>query len=116
MGLYTSFFIGLVYLWTVTGALALGFPIPQPKPCKIYWDGPAVHKVVASTPGVERYIATPEMVIEYIVGTVQTHVGQRKVEIVRVHSHTDKGCYQVQTYQGNDVGPWLKLLTDQEDA
>jgi hypothetical protein len=101
-------------------ALSLGFPIPQPKPpCGTgdYWDGPQVHKNVASWPEVVRYIATTDYVLARLKDQ-KFQYGNQVISLPVVHEHTydQNGCYVLNVFVGASANPWLDLLTDQEDS
>jgi nucleoside 2-deoxyribosyltransferase len=79
---------------------ALGYPIPQEKPCLAYWDSAKAHKYVREHAQVYGYVATShEVLARYKDGT--------GVWI----THTEKGCLVVVKYsrsQSEALLSWLK--------
>jgi hypothetical protein len=83
-------------------ALSLGFPIPQPKPCKTYFDGAYWHKKIANDPRTLAYIATPDFII-----------AKSKQGPGILIKPSKKGCLIIERLTALQVD---KLLTDQEDS
>ena len=83
-------------------ALSLDFPIPQPKPCKVYFDGAFWHKRIAQDPRTLAYIAAPDFII-----------AKSKQGPGILIKPSDKGCLIIQNLSALQVD---KLLTDQEDT
>ena len=90
-----------VFLY-VQQSYSLGFPIPQPKPCKEYFDGAFWHKQIAQDPRTLAYIATPDFII-----------AKSKQGPGILIKPSDKGCLIIQSLTSLQVD---KLLTDQEDS
>lgn len=117
MGLYTPWFIGLVWLWTAQAAFALSYPVPQPKPCKVYWDGPKIHKFIADHPDTVRYVATSHWIVVQHKDKVMRVNGKAfHIKLASYHSYDEKGCYVFQQYTGRDAEQMISKLTDQEDV
>lgn len=83
-------------------AWSLGFPIPQPKPCKVYFDGAFWHKQIANDPRTLAYIATPDFII-----------AKSKQGPGVLIKPSAKGCLIIERLTALQVD---KLLTDQEDS
>lgn len=83
-------------------ALSLGFPIPQPKPCKEYFDGAFWHKAIAQDPRTLAYIATPDFII--------AKSNQGPGILIKPSA---KGCLVIEGLTAQQVD---KLLTRQGDA
>lgn len=90
-----------VFLCT-NSALSLGFPIPQPKPCKTYFDGAYWRKQIANDPRTLAYIATPDFII-----------AKSKQGPGILIKPSEKGCLIIQSLTSRQVD---RLLTDQEDS
>ena len=83
-------------------AFSLGFPIPQEKPCLLYWNSKVWHEKIAKDPRTQAYLASPHEII-----------ARDKSGNGTLITHDKKGCLVIQRLSRRQVE---KLLTDQEGA
>jgi hypothetical protein len=92
----------LMYAQMTYSAFALGYPTPQEKPRKEYWDSKLWHERIAKDPNTLSYLASPHEII----------AKSKKGQGVLI-THNEKGCLVIQHLHPLQVD---KLLTKQGDA
>lgn len=91
---------GLFAFVLCPAAWALGYPIPQEKPCQTYWDSARSHRLAKHHPAVVSYIADPHMVIAIL-----------KDGSGIMDTHDAKGCrvlHMLSKSQVRDFLHWMK--------
>ena len=90
---------------------SLGYPIPQPKPCQVYWDSVKAQKKVAAAPNVLKYAAGPNDVIALLKPPEgMEHLGP----YVFRFSHDERGCVVSKLYVGQAALPYALLLASRQ--
>lgn len=92
----------------------LGYPIPQEKPCRAYWDSRKAQNKVAAAPNVLKYAAGKNDVIALLKPPEgMEHLGP----YVFRFSHDKRGCVVSKLYVGRAAIPYaLPLAPRQDDA
>ena len=90
---------------------SLGYPIPQPKPCQVYWDSKAVGKAVSKYPGMIRYSAGPHQALVMI----KPPKGMEPMApfVIRFF-HDAKGCFAEQRLMSRAALPYALLLASRQ--
>lgn len=96
------FLASVLYASLTYSALALGYPIPEHKPCKEYWDSKLWHERIAKDPNTLSYLASPHEII----------AKSKKGQGVLI-THNEKGCLVIRQLHPLQVN---KLLTKQGDV
>ena len=94
-------------------ANALGYPIPQPKPCAHYWDSAKAQRLVASKADVVAYLAWPREVIALVRPPKGLEPGGPYV--LRLWP-SDKGCAMAKLYTGRQALGFASLFARQGES
>lgn len=83
----------------------LPYPIPQEKPCQVYWDSAAPHRLARHHPAVVAHLADKHMVIALL-----------KDGTGIMDTHTAKGCRVLHRLSKAQVQDWLGWMRKGWDA
>lgn len=80
-------------------------PVPQEKPCQVYWDSAKAHRFVKADPNVVAYLASRHEVIAKFTDGSGIMV-----------THSPKGCLEVFRLSRSQVRDFLHWLSKGHDA